>query len=287
MKPMTRTEQRPDTLNHEDFVYIQGFATPLSPPFRPFHALASAIRLILNKDDTRQVFEVVSALLRNSSKRLFERFVATPYGRRVVTEPVKLEDILGDFPRLRGLPEGTFGRAYVDFMDEAGFTPQGLIDAAEEAGFGLRDHLELAAFQRAFTHLEVSHDLWHVITGYGRDPLGELCNLVFTRRQTGNPGLRLIVFMGLAAIKLERWSMPALKAARQAARMGDGVDFLLQHDVEALLKRPLAEVRAELGFIAPTIYNAIPQAEKVAVLRPKIKATQTEREQGKGLAQAA
>lgn len=277
----------PIALRPEDLVYVQGFATPPSPKFRPLHALVSAVKLILNKDDTRQVFEVVTALSRDSGRRLFTRFVSTPYGRRVVTEPVKLEDILGDFPRLRQMPAGSFGKAYVDFMDEAGFTPQGLIDAAEEAGVGLKEYSELAEFRRAFTHLEVSHDLWHVITGYGRDPLGEICNLVFTRRQTRNPGLRLIVFMGLAAIKLERWSMPALKAAREAARMGDNVDFLLQHDVEELLKRPLDEVRAELGIFKPSVYDAIPYDVKHSVLRPKVTATQAEREQAKGLAQAA
>ena len=284
---MTESATTKPNYRPEDFVYIQGFATPPSPQFRPFHALASVVKLILNKDDTRQVFEIVTALSRGSARRLFERFISTPYGRRVVDEPVRLEDILGDFPKLRSYPDGSFGKAYVDFMDEAGFTPQGLIDAADEAGVGMREFAELDAFRRAFIHLEVSHDLWHVITGYGRDPVGELCNLVFTRRQTGNPGLRLIVFVGLAAIKLERWSMPVLKAAREAAVMGDRVDFLLQHDVEALLRRPLAEVRAELGFIEPAVYNAIPYADRHAVLRPKMTATQSEREQERGLAQAA
>lgn len=281
------TTAAPIELRPEDLVYVQGFATPPSPKFRPFHALVSAIRLILNKDDTRQVFEVVTALSRGSARRLFERFVSMPYGRRVVAGPVKLEEILGDFARLRAMPAGSLGRAYVDFMDEAGFTPQGLIDAADEAGVGMKEYPELAEFQRAFTHLEVSHDLWHVLTGYGRDPLGEICNLAFTRRQTRNPGLRLIIFMGLSAIKLERWSMPALKAVRQAAAMGDTVDFLLQHDVEALLVRPLEDVRAELGVFKPSVYDAIPYDMKHSVLRPKVKATQSEREQGKGLAQAA
>jgi ubiquinone biosynthesis protein COQ4 len=282
MQPAALIKLRP-----EDLVYVEGYATPPSPKHRPLHALLSSLKLIANKDDTRQVFEIIAALSRDSGRRLFERFVKTPYGRRVVDEPVKLEEILGDFPRLRKMPAGSFGRAYVDFMDEAGFTPQGLIDAAEEAGVGLKEYPELDAFRRVFTHLEVSHDLWHVITGYGRDPLGEICNLVFTRRQTKNPGLRLIVFMGLAAIKLERWSMPALKAAREAARMGDAVDFLLQHDVEALLKRPIDDVRAELGFFKPTVYDAIPHDVKHAVLRPKVRKTQTEREQAKGVAQAA
>jgi ubiquinone biosynthesis protein COQ4 len=274
-------------LDPKDFVWVHGFATPPAAKYRPFHALLSSIRLILNKDDTRQVFEVVTALSRDSARRLFTRFIATPYGRRVVTEPVKLETILGDFPRLRAMAPGTLGRAYVDFMDEAGFTPQGLLDAAEEAGVGLMDYPELKEFSRAFRHLEVNHDLWHVLTGYGRDPLGEICNLVFTRRQTGNPGLKLIIRMGLLALKLERWSFPALKAAREARRMGDNVDFLLQHDVEAMLEQPLDEVRKRLGIFKPEVYNAIPFDVKHSVLRPKVKKTQTEREEGRGLPQAA
>ncbi len=282
MPPKPRFDLRP-----EDFVWVDGFATPPAAKYRPFHALLSSIRLILNKEDTRQVFEVVTALSRDSARRLFTRFIATPYGRRVVTEPVKLEAILGDFPRLRAMAPGTLGRTYVDFMDKEGLTPQGLIDAAEEAGVGLTDFPELKEFSRAFRHLEVSHDLWHVLTGYGRDPLGEICNLVFTRRQTGNPGLKLIIRMGLLALKLERWSYPALKAAREARRMGDSVDFLLQHDVEAMLEQPLADVRGRLGIFKPEIYDAIPDDVKHSVLRPKVKKTQSEREEGRGLPQAA
>jgi ubiquinone biosynthesis protein COQ4 len=282
MPPRTRFD-----LDPKDFVLVDGFATPPAAKYRPLHAFVSSIRLILNKDDTRQVFEVVTALSRDSARRLFQRFIATPYGRRVVTEPVELETILGDFPRLRAMAPGTLGRAYVDFMDEAGFTPQGLLDAADEAGVGLKEFPELSEFGRAFRHLEVSHDLWHVLTGYGRDPLGEICNLVFTRRQTGNPGLKLIIRMGLLALKLERWSYPALKAAAEARRMGDAVDFLLQHDVEAMLEQPLDEVRRRLGIFRPEIYDAIPYDVKHSVLRPKVKKTQTEREEGRGVAAAA
>ncbi len=280
--PPVRFELRP-----EDFVDVDGFATPPAAKYRPFHALVSSLKLIANKEDTRQVFEVVTALSRDSARRLFKRFVATPYGRRVVTEPVEIEKILGDFARLRAMAPGTVGRAYVDFMEAEGLTPQGLIEAADEAGVGLMDYPELKAFARAFRHLEINHDLWHVLTGYGRDPIGEICNLVFTRRQTGNPGLKLIIRMGLLALKLERWSFPALKAAAEARRMGDAVDFLLQHDVEAMLEEPLADVRKRLGIFTPAIYAAIPSDLKNSVLRPKVKQTQAEREEGRGVPQAA
>lgn len=280
--PPARFDLRP-----EDFVDVDGFATPPAAKYRPFHALVSSLKLIANKEDTRQVFEVVTALSRDSSRRLFKRFIATPYGRRVVTEPVEIEKILGDFARLRAMAPGTVGRAYVDFMELEGLTPQGLIDAADEAGVGLMDYPDLKAFARAFRHLEINHDLWHVLTGYGRDPLGEICNLVFTRRQTGNPGLKLLIRMGLLALKLERWSFPALKAAAEARRMGDAVNFLLQHDVEAMLEEPLADVRKRLGIFTPAIYAAIPSDVKNSVLRPKVIKTQAEREEGRGIPQTA
>ena len=44
--------------------------------------------------------------------------------------------------------------------------------------------------------LRDQHDLWHVVTGYGRDELGELCLLGFTYAQTKNRGVGLIVLVG-------------------------------------------------------------------------------------------
>ena len=64
----------PTELKPENLVYVQGFATPPNPKFRPVHAFVSAVKLILNKDDTRQVFEIITALSQGSGRRLFERF---------------------------------------------------------------------------------------------------------------------------------------------------------------------------------------------------------------------
>lgn len=262
----------------ESIVWINGFMAPPVAPRRPLHALAAVAKLVLNKDDTRQVFEIASSLAGDAGHRLFARFTGAPYGRQVIEQPVRLENILGRFDDLRRLPEGSLGRAYLDFMEEAGFTPQGLIDASEEAGFEAETDPPLTEYRRMFRHIEMCHDLWHVLTGYGRDPLGEALNLIFSRQQTYNPGLKLIYSVALIAMKAERPSLPIFEAARQAHQMGVGVDFLPQHDVEALLPRPLAEVREALGFIEPTIYRSIPLAERHALLRPKLKSTQTERE---------
>ncbi|PQA88624.1 Coq4 family protein [Hyphococcus luteus] len=262
----------------EDYVWINGFPTPPSEPVRPFHAFASVLRLIRNKEDTRQVFEIVQALSGDSSKRLFKRFTDTAYGRRVVTEPVKLEEALGDRERLRAYPEGTLARRYLSFMEGENLTPEGLRAAAEEADIDYDAYPEFAELMRLFMHLQVNHDLWHVLSGYGRDALGELCNLVFTRQQTKNPGFRLIVLIGGLAVKLDDWSVPTIKALREAGRNAKKTEWILAHDVEELLALPLAEARARLNIAEPAVYNAIPADVRYGLLKPKVEQTQTERE---------
>ncbi len=256
----------------------EGFPLPPTQPVRPVHAFVSVIRLIRNKEDTRQVFEAVQALAGASGKRLFKKFVATPYGRRVVSEPVRLEKILSNRDWLRAMPEGSLGRAYLAFMEGENLTPEGLLGAAGEAGIDYACETQFEEFRRLFLHLSVSHDLWHVLTGYGRDALGELCNLAFTYQQTRNPGFRLIIAIGLLAQKREAWRAPLIRAVLEGRRMGKGADFIVQHDVEALLPLPLEEARARLGIIAPEIYNATPADLKANLLKPKVKETQTERE---------
>ncbi len=258
--------------------WIAGFPTPPTPPIRPLHALVSVFRLVRNKEDTRQVFEIFQALAGGASKRLFARFVATPYGRRVITQPVRLEEVLTDHEALRALPEGSLGRAYLDFMEGENLTADGLIDAAEEAGIDFRGETQFEDYRRLFLHLDVSHDLWHVLSGYGRDALGELCNLIYTRAQTRTRGIRFIVFIGALAQKLDRPSAPVLKALAEARRNVRGTAWAPEFDVEEMLPLQLAEVRQRMNITEPVFYNAIPDEVKDNLLKPKVNETQAERE---------
>ncbi|MEL7485689.1 MAG: Coq4 family protein [Pseudomonadota bacterium] len=267
-----------DHVPEHSIEYVDGIPVPPAPRIRPLHAFASVIKLLTNKEDTRQVFEVVTALAGASGRNMFKRFIATDYGRRVIEEPVKLEEILGDRERLRAMPDGSFGRAYLDFMEGEDLTPDGILDAAEEAGVDFRCETQFEEYRRLFIHLDVCHDLWHVITGYGRDALGELCNLGVTRVQSRNPGFRLIIWIGAFAIKLEQPKLPFWKAIDQGVELGEKIAWLPAQDIEALLPLPLEEVRRKLNVIEPTIYNAIPQDVKDSLLKPRVKKTQAQRE---------
>lgn len=257
---------------------IGDFVAPPPNRLRPAHALISVLKLILNKEDTRQVFETIAALSGGSGKRLFARVVVNEAGRRIVTGERVLETVLQDREALRALPQGSLGRAYLHFMESEGLTIDGLRASADEAGVGNDRVADYPEFSRLFRHMDVSHDLWHVLTGYGRDALGEACNLEYTYGQTGNTGLPLIIWIGAIAMKLERPDLPILKALAEGRRMGKTGEWILGVDIEPFLALPLEEARRRLGLNAPWVYEQIPAAERYALLKPKLKNTQSQRE---------
>ncbi|HXI88135.1 MAG TPA: Coq4 family protein, partial [Parvularculaceae bacterium] len=248
------------------------------PPVRPFHALSAVIKLVRNKEDTRQVFEAVRAMSGRAGKRMFKRFLATDYGRRVISEPVKLEEILSDRVRLRALPEGSVGRAYLAFMEGENLTIDGLRAAAREADVDFDRPTDFENYRRLFMHTQTSHDLWHVLTGYGRDAIGEMCNLCFTRAQSRNPGFRLIIWIGILAMKRRRPGQPIWRVANEARRIGENAEWILGVDVEELLPLPLGEARRRLKIGEPVVYKSIPDEVKRTIMKPEVVETQAERE---------
>src|SRR5262249_32144056 len=96
-----------------------------------------------------------------------------------------------------------------------------------------------------------AHDLTHVLTGYGRDPLGEVCLLAFMYAHTRNLGMMLIALMSLPQLP-----RAARRAVFQAWRNGRKARWLQNQDFEALLAIPLDEVRAALKIADPGLYRA-------------------------------
>lgn len=266
--------------------WVEGYATPPTPPLRPLHACASMAKLIANKEDTRQVFEIIYALDNGRSRETFARFVKSPYGKKVVSTPIRLEEELSDRDRLRKLPEGSVGRAYLDFMERENLTPDGVLGAAEEIGADYTSPTQFEEFRRIAIHQEVLHDLWHVLTGYGRDALGELCVLSFSHAQLGNPGVRMIVSVGAFVGGLEQPRQPIGKAIREARARGKRAAWLLTEDIDALFREPIEDARRRLNLGAPTFYEAVPAEIRANLLKPKVKKTQSERESA-GAAAAA
>jgi len=225
----------------------------IETPLRPFTALRAASRLLRDPEDTKQVFVVMTALRGRSGRRMFDRFLASPLGAKVAAERVALLDSLKDRAALAALPEGSFGRVYLAFMQAEQLTAEGLVDASE-AGRGELANPAAVLFRDRMRDM---HDLTHVLTGYGRDGLGELCLLAFMFRHTGNLGGAVIALMGLGKFARNGAGGLARKALFEAFAHGGKAGWLPEQDWEALLDRPLEDVRRELNIVAPTHYQAV------------------------------
>ncbi len=138
-------------------------------------------------------------------------------------------------------------------MQAEQISTQGL---AEASTGGRADGLEetdpeAAAF---LGRLRDMHDLWHVVTGYSRDILGELALLAFTYEQTGNSGIGYIVRN--VERRMRRGGNTQIAGfLGEASRRGRQAALLPAADWEALLERPLDEVRRELRVGQPVDYE--------------------------------
>jgi len=230
---------------------------------RPLVAWRALRQLIADPDDTEAVFVIIDALSGRSGERIFQRFAATETGRRVLAEERDITARLMDLDTLRAMPEGSLGRTYAKFMADEQLRADGLAAAS-----GWQEHdgsPEDADRQRFGTRLRDTHDLWHVVTGYSRDLVGEASLLTFTFAQTRNPGVGVIVAMAYwEAGRITE--VDGRRMMREAWRRGRKAACLPAADWEALLEQPLAEVRRKLEVGDPPAYREVRSAAGEAAL---------------------
>jgi ubiquinone biosynthesis protein COQ4 len=227
-------------------------ATVIDTRLRPLEAFRAVRRLLGNPDDTTQVFVILRAMRGSSAAWAFRRFRASPVGGRVLAERRQLLAAL-ESAQLAALPEASLGHIYYNFMRAENLTAAGLMQSADSVDDGGWPP-EAELFR---DRMRVLHDFFHVVTGYGRDPFGELCLLAFTHAQMRHTGMAMIVGMGaLKAMRGER-RFSILAALAQAWRHGRKARWLAEQDWETLLAQPLDAVRQSLRIAPPTRYAAI------------------------------
>jgi ubiquinone biosynthesis protein COQ4 len=237
----------------EDFMRLR------SERLRPIKAIKAFQRLIHDKEDTAQVFEIMKALSGRSVSRGYYRMLKTGEGGRQAFLRDELAHKLDDPVWLARFPEGSVGGAYRAFREARGFTADGLAAVEREVVPFIDAPHPLIWYSR---RLRDVHDIWHVLTGYETDALGEACVVSFSFGQTRNLGFAFIGWGAAREVQRENPAIPARKAVFQAWRNGRAARWLPALDYEALFDRPLAEVRQSLGIRPPTVYDAVPVAAR-------------------------
>jgi len=108
-----------------------------------------------------------------------------------------------------------------------------------------------------------THDLWHAVTGYSGDVLGEAALLGFIFAQTWNPGIAFI--LGIAVTKTIRSKIGDGPEARRTImdgfRRGQKTAWLPEQEWESMLALPIEEVRRRLNVGPLPVYKEVRSAE--------------------------
>ena len=211
------------------------------------HGFRSLLRFVATPSDLANSFEAMFALAGPALEREFRKFASHPVGRSMLEENPRrdLNALLSDRGALAAMPEGSFADAYLEYLggDEMGsadyfLEAAGLDEKARR--FGWSDD-QLWFVKR----MANSHDLFHIVAGYDRSITGEIGVVCYTAGQIPLLPLRMLLpyFSVLKPSQPVRW----LRFVRDSYRHGRETPSLACVDYEALLSKPLAEARRDIG----------------------------------------
>ena len=222
--------------------------------FRPLKVLHHFSKLVEDKEDTEQVFHIIEATKGRKSHAQARDFVTSPQGRRMLSEGIEIPAMLDDHARWVDCGPNTVAAHYIAFMKREGLSAAGLV--AESHKWAPPESLPKDQTQWYFDRLRDTHDLFHVLTGYGRDALGEVSLLGFSYEQNHNGGILFIAYAGARQIKkVSGTKAPIFAAIKEGRRLGRAAAKIAHQDIAALMREDIGAARARLGIGKPEVYR--------------------------------
>jgi ubiquinone biosynthesis protein COQ4 len=222
--------------------------------FRPLKVLHHFGKLVDDKEDTEQVFHIIEATKGRRSHAQARDFIRSPEGQRFLAEGVDIPAMLDDHARWADCAPNSVAAHYIAFMKREGLSAAGLV--AESHRWAPPESLPRDQTQWYFDRLRDTHDLFHVLTGYGRDALGEVSLLGFSYEQNHNTGILLIAYAGARQIKkVSGTKAPLFAAIKEGRKLGRAAAKIAHQDIAALMREDIGEARARLGIGKPEVYR--------------------------------
>ena len=212
----------------------------MTNPFVVYRIGRAALRLVR---DPNRLDEVIAMADELGDSPALDTIVAhleqLPHGPAALADRPRVDV---ELPRLRALPDGSFGREAARFLDARKLDP---------ADLPKRPAASAKAWVRA--HLYETHDLWHVVTGFDTDVAGELGLQAFYLAQFPGKLSALILSIGMINTTLFAFDerTPRLDAIARGWQLGRTAHSFLGVRWADLWNLPLAEVRARVGVGAP------------------------------------
>ena len=198
--------------------------------------LASLAAFLKNPGSLDSVL-AVGASLKDSplSEQMIRHLLDNPTFAQLVNDGWHPQPI--DLSALQTLPAGTLGRCYADQLISQGITPDTLIDPSP-----INDERDYIVHR-----LKETHDITHVLTGFGIDGVSELGLQGFNLAQNRSPLAVMLIFGGmLTALQNDEPLAPMLRALAKGFQMGLDAELVISRKLEEGWDRPLNEWRSEL-----------------------------------------
>lgn len=210
----------------------------LHEKLRSLQLVAGLARFLRQPDSLDSVFAVAGSLqVSPMARQMLRHLLEHPAMEALVSArwrpaPIELES-------LTQLPPGSLGHSYASQLRSLGLTPDTLVDP--------RPITTDAAY---ITHrLRETHDLVHVLTGFGIDGPGELGVQAFNLAQNRSPLAVMLIFGGLLrTLQDDEPLEPLLRALARGFALGLEADLVIAAKLEEGWERPLAEWRRQLNL---------------------------------------
>jgi ubiquinone biosynthesis protein Coq4 len=203
--------------------------------------VAGLAAFLKKPDDLESVFSVARSLQDSAlSAQMFRHLLANADLHALIAQQWRPPAI--DLNALAQLPEGSLGAVYARQLQAQGLTPDSLIDPSPISSE--RDYV---------THrLRETHDIVHVLTGFGVDGPGELGVQAFNLAQNRSPLAVMLIFGGLlSTLQNDEPLEPLLRALSRGFEMGLKARCLIGQKLEEGWERPLEDWRRQLDLPSP------------------------------------
>jgi ubiquinone biosynthesis protein COQ4 len=162
--------------------------------------------------------------------------------------------LLDNHARWSDCGPNTVAAHYIAFMKREGLSAAGLV--AESPKWLPADARPVDLTEWYFDRQRDTHDLLHVLTGYGRDALGEASLLGFTYEQNFNKGILFIAYAGARQIKkVSGTKAPLFAAIKEGRRLGRAAAKISHQDIDALMREDIGAARARMNIGKPEVYQ--------------------------------
>src|SRR5262249_49043102 len=162
------------------------------------------ILISVSKDQGKKIIHA-SRFLYVTEGQTFERsfcqFRATPAGRDLLQRRPDFRTFCRNKEMLWACPPESLGRRYVEFLTIHGLNEEHYLGAVIEQAAPFADDPERAWFH---TRVDASHDIRHVLTGYGPEFLGEVCLLWFRFGQIRHFGILTLALFASVGLMITR-----------------------------------------------------------------------------------